>query len=461
VPAPDRAGLAARILEFGEELRSEGVAVGTSELLDGFSVLGEIEWTDPVDFREALAATLAKSQEDRRVFELVFERFFFRAAEMAAVREGVREEGGIDADEVNAELDMETLRQLIAQALRDGEEGRMRDLARLAIAAFGRQGEGSGVIGVDVQRIRRQLGLRSEPQPDLPPEDPRHEGLPREEIRRFEQILRRELERAQIERTEQLPPARPLNELDRALPSGPLQDLAAVHRVVAQLKRRLKTQGQEQRGRKRRAHVDMRKTMRASLEYGGVPVNIKLKPVRPRRPEIFVLCDVSTSVTSASVFFLSVMHALHDSFRKMRSFVFIERISEVTEVFAKERDFKAVSEAIGRDAGVADISGYTDYGRVWREFRDQVEDELHPRATVIVLGDARTNGRDPAAPIFGSITEKAGRTFWLNPEPRLYWNYGDSVIAAYEQYCHAYECWTTRQLEDFVRDLTKPLVTGG
>jgi uncharacterized protein with von Willebrand factor type A (vWA) domain len=437
------------------------VAVGTSELLDGFAVLGEISWSDPADFREALAATLAKSQDDRRVFELVFERFFFRAAEMAAVREGIREDGGIDPDEVNAEIDMETLRQLIAQALRDGDEGRMRDLARLAIAAFGRQGEGSGVIGVDVQRIRRQLGLRSEPQPDLPPEDPRHEGLPRDEIRRFEQILRRELERAQIERTEQLPPARPLNELDRALPSGPLQDLAAVHRVVAQLKRRLKTQGQEARGRKRRAHVDMRKTMRASLEYGGVPVNVKLKPVRPRRPEIFVLCDVSTSVTSASVFFLSVMHALHDSFRKMRSFVFIERISEVTEVFAKERDFKAVSDAIGRDAGVADISGYTDYGRVWREFRDQVEDELHPRATVIVLGDARTNGRDPAAPVFGSITAKAGRTFWLNPEPRLYWNYGDSVIAAYEEYCQAYECWTTRQLEDFVRDLTKPVVTGG
>jgi uncharacterized protein len=462
VPAPpDQAGLAARILEFGEELRSEGVAVGTSELLDAFSVLGEISWTDPVDFREALAATLAKSQEDRRIFELVFERYFFRAAELAAVREGVREEGGIDPDQVNAEMDLETLRQLIAEALRDGDEGRMRDLARLAIAAFGRQGEGSGVIGVDVQRIRRQLGLRSEAQPDLPQEDPRHEGLPRDEIRRFEQILRRELERAQIERTEQLPPSRPLNELDRALPSGPLQDLAAVHRVVAQLKRRLKTQGQEARGRKRRAHVDMRKTMRASLEYGGVPVNIKLKPVRPRRPEIFVLCDVSTSVTSASVFFLSVMHALHDSFRKMRSFVFIERISEVTDIFAKERDFKAVAEAIGRDAGVADISGYTDYGRVWREFRDQVEDELHPRATVIVLGDARTNGRDPAAPVFGSITEKAGRTFWLNPEPRLYWNYGDSVIAAYENYCEAYECWTTRQLEDFVRDLTKPLVTGG
>src|SRR3954468_14353787 len=432
---PDTAprGLTARILELGEELRGEGVAVGTSELLDAFAVLREVPWANPADFKEGLAATLAKSQEDRRIFDLVFDRFFFRAAELAAVREGITEGGGMDA--AGAELNLETLRQQIAQALRDGQESLMRDLARLAIAAFGRQGEGSGVIGVDVQRIRRALGLRAEPQPDLPPEDPRAEGLPREEIRRFEALLRRELERAQIERTEQLPPSRPLNELDRALPSGPLQDLAAVHRVVAQLKRRLKTQGPEQRAQKRHASVDMRKTMRASLELGGVPVVIKTKPVRPRRPEIYVLCDVSTSVTSASVFFLSVLHALHDNFRKMRSFVFIERISEVTDVFARERSFRAASEAISKDAGVADISGYTDYGRVWKEFRQLVEDDLHPRATVIVLGDARTNGRDPRADIFATVTSKAGRTFWLNPEPRLYWNYGDSVISAYEPYC--------------------------
>jgi uncharacterized protein with von Willebrand factor type A (vWA) domain len=455
--APEDAppGLAAHLLQFGEELRGEGVAVGTSELLDAFEVLREVPWDTVEDFREGLAATLAKSQEDRRVFDLVFDRFFFRATELAAVREGVTEGGGIDA--AGAELNLETLRQEIARALREGREGQMRDLARLAIAAFGRQGEGSGVIGVDVQRIRRSLGLRAEPQPDLPEEDPRRDGLPRDAIRRFEALLRQELERAQIERTETLPPARPLNELDRALPSGPLQDLAAVHRVVAQLKRRLKTQGQESRGRKRHAHVDVRRTMRASLETGGVPVVLKYKPVRPRRPEIYVLCDVSTSVTSASVFFLSVLHALHDSFRKMRSFVFIERISEVTDVFERERDFKAVSDAISKDAGVADISGYTDYGRVWSEFAQLVEDDLHPRATVIVLGDARTNGRDPRADIFATVAARAGRTFWLNPEPRLYWNYGDSVIAAYERYCEAFECWTTGQLEDFVKALTRPV----
>jgi uncharacterized protein with von Willebrand factor type A (vWA) domain len=455
--SPADGGMPARILELGEELRREGVAVGTSELLDAFAVLREISWTTQEDFREALAATLAKSQEDRRVFELVFDRFFFRAVELAAAREGVREEDRASLDELSDD-ELEALRAQIAAAVRDGAEGTMRDLARMAIAAFAKRQEGSGVIGVDVQRIRRALGLRAEPQPDLPPEDPRHDGLPRDRLRRFEALLRRELERSQIERTGDLPPARPLGELDRALPSGPLADLAAVHRVVAQLRRRLATQGLQMRGHRRHAHVDVRRTMRASLQTGGVPVELKFRPRRPKRPEIYVLCDVSTSVTSASVFFLSVLHALHDTFRKMRSFVFIERISEVTDIFEHERNFKTVSERIGSDAGVADISGYTDYGRVWSEFLTQVEDDLHPRATVIVLGDARTNGRDPRADIFAHIAARAGRTFWLNPEPRLYWNYGDSVIAAYEQYCTAFECWTTGQLEDFVRALTRPVV---
>jgi uncharacterized protein len=453
IPDHPPGALDGQLLSFAEDLRTEGVAIGTSEILDAFEALSLVPWTEQEDFKEALAATLAKSNDDRRIFELVFDRFFFRATEAEAARRKITEaQAGSDQ---SGDINLDTLRQQIAAALRDGSDAALRDLARLAIAAFGR-GEGSGVLGVDVQRIRRALGLRTEPQPDLPETDPRHDGVPRDQLRKFEQHLRRELERGLIERTASLPPKRPLNELDRTLPSGPIQDLAAVHRVVAQLKRRLATQGHELKGHKRHAHVDFRRTMRASLQSGGVPIDLKYRPKRPRRPEIFVLCDVSTSVTSASTFFLSVLHALHDAFRKLRSFVFIERISEVTEVFERERDFRAASDAISRDAGVADVSGYTDYGRVWLEFLALIEDELHPRTTVIVLGDARTNGRPPRDDVFAAITQKAGRTFWLNPEPRLYWNYGDSVIAAYEKHCVAFECWRTDQLEEFVKALTRP-----
>jgi uncharacterized protein len=244
MPSPPE-GLAARLLELGEQLRAEGVAVGTSELLDAFAVLREIPWTSQDDFREALAATLAKSQDDRRVFELVFDRFFFRAVELASVREGVQEGDQTAASDLSelSETELDALRRQIAAALREGAEGAMRDLARMAIATFGQQEQGSGVIGVDVQRIRRSLGLRAEPQPELPEDDPRRDGVPRDALRRFEALMRRELERSQVQRSGRLPPSRPLGEMDRALPSGPLADLAAVHRVVTQLRRRLATHG--------------------------------------------------------------------------------------------------------------------------------------------------------------------------------------------------------------------------
>jgi len=438
-------------MELADELRREGMAVGTSELLDSFEALRQVPWTDRDMFREAMAATLAKSQEDRRLFELVFDRFFFRATERKAVERGLREE----RFEGGERLDLEDLRQRIRDAIRGGSDGEMRDTARLAISAFGRQGEGSGVIGVDVQRIRRTLGLKGDQGRD-PAALPDPDTVPVERLRQFERHLRRELERALIERTGSLPPSRPLHEFDRALPMGPSADLAAVHRVVAQMKRRLATQSHEQRGRRRSTVVDMRRTMRASLETGGVPLRLKYRPRRPRRPEVYVLCDVSTSVTSASVFFLSVLHALHDSFRKLRSFVFVERISEVTEVFERERSFAAVSHAIASNSGVADLTGYTDYGRVWLEFLGDVVDDLGPRSTIIVLGDARTNGREPHPRAFGALSERAGRTFWLNPEPKLYWNYGDSVMAAYEPWCDGvFECWTSKHLEGFVKALTE------
>jgi uncharacterized protein with von Willebrand factor type A (vWA) domain len=454
MPAPTGpAGMAPRLLEFAEELRNEGVAVGTSELLDAFHALEAISWTSQEDFREALATTLAKSQDDRHILDVLFERFFFRVVEREAVQQGLSEE----PFEGGEGLDLEALRERIRDAIRGGSEGELRDLARLAIAAFGRQGEGSGVIGVDVQRIRRTLGLKGE-KPGAQQPDP--EAVPRDQLQRFEQLVRRELERQLIERTQALPPSRPLREFDRALPTNAAQDLGQVHRVVAQLKKRLASQGREHRGRRRSWQVDVRRTMRASLQTGGVPLDLQYRPRRPRRPELYVLCDVSTSVTSASVFFLSVLHALHDQFRKLRSFVFVERISEVTDVFLRERDFAVIARKIGTDAGVADVSGYTDYGRVWLEFLENVVDDLDPRSTVIVLGDARTNGREPHARVFGQVAERAGRTFWINPEPKLYWNYGDSVMQTYEPYCDGvFECWTTKQLEAFVKAIAEAHAT--
>src|SRR5918997_1954947 len=187
MPEPGPPGFSARVLDLADALRNEGMAVGTSELLDAFAALRHVSWTQQEDFREAMAATIAKSQEDRRVFALVFDRFVFRAVEKEAVDRGLtdqRYEGG-------ERLDMDQLRERIADVVREGSDGEMRDAARLAIAAFGRQGEGSGVIGVDVQRIRRQLELKGESPHPGREADP--EAVPQSRLREFERHLRREL----------------------------------------------------------------------------------------------------------------------------------------------------------------------------------------------------------------------------------------------------------------------------
>ena len=349
-------------LRFCDELREEGVKVGTAEILDAFGALGEVSWTEREDFRETLAATLAKSQEDRRVFELLFDRFFFRAVEAEAIEKGLKETAlrGRRADRPRRPEGSRS-----RTAIRAGNDGEMADLARLAVAAFGGQGESSGVIGVDVQRIRRTLDLRQQ-------SSERRAGrgaLDRENLRRFEAHLRRELERALIQRTESLPPAQAAG---RARPRaagrpapGPRPGAPRGGPAEAPAGD-LGPRGARAAGAARSSTCAARCARRS--RPAACRCGCRYRPKRPRRPEIYVLCDVSTSVTSASVFFLSVLHALHDAFRKLRSFAFVERIDEVTEIFERERTFRAVSQRIAREAGVSDVSGYTDYGRVWLEF---------------------------------------------------------------------------------------------
>ena len=453
-------GLGARMLELGEELRGEGVRRRHERAARRLRrpARGAVD-ASPSTSRESLAATLAKSQEDRRIFDLVFDRFFFRAAEMAAVREGV-DRGRRDGRRPGAELNLETLRQQIAQALRDGAGGadaRPRAAGHRRLRAPGR--------GLGRHRRRRPAhpprarACAPSPSPTCRPTTRARDGLPRDAIRRFEALLRQELERRQIERTEALPPARPLNELDRALPSGPLQDLAAVHRVVAQLKRRLKTQGHELRGRKRHAQVDVRKTMRASLETGGVPVVLQATSRSARGGRRSTCCATSRRQRHERQRVLPLGPARAARLVSQDALVRLHRAHQ-----RGDRRLRARAQLQGRQRGDRPRRRRRRHLGLHR-LRPRVE-RVRARSSRTTCTRARPSSssatRAPTAATRAPTSSprsphKAGRTFWLNPEPRLYWNYGDSVIAAYERHCEAFECWTTGQLEDFVKALTRPV----
>ena len=340
------AGLAPRLIAFCEQLRSEGLAVGTSEILDAFEALEHVPWSDREDFREALAATVAKSQEDRRVFELLFDRFFFRAAEAEALAAG----RSARASATRAPTGSTST----SCARRSARRSSPATTARCATSRGWRSPPSAARARARASSAWTSSGsaARSACRPRRRPPDGDCRASRRSiarQINRFERHLRRELERG-ADRAH--PEAAALAAPGRARPRaadqphpGPLR--GAPRRRPAQAPAR-DARPRAARARRKASVVDMRRTMRASLETGGVPLRLRYRPKRPRRPEIYVLCDVSTSVTSASVFFLSVLHALHDSFRRLRSFVFIERISEVTDVFERERDFREISQRISQ-----------------------------------------------------------------------------------------------------------------
>jgi uncharacterized protein with von Willebrand factor type A (vWA) domain len=167
-----------------------------------------------------------------------------------------------------------------------------------------------------------------------------------------------------------------------------------------------------------------------------------------------VLADISGSVSTFAAFTLQLMFALRSQFSRVRSFVFVDGIDEVTEVLQKAPDVIDATRHINAMGSGIWLDGRSDYGHAFESFWENWGDQVRKRTTVIVLGDARTNYHDPAAGVMKAVRQRAGHLFWLNPEPRAAWNSGDSVIASYQPFCDAvHECRNIRQLKGFVEDL--------
>ena len=203
----------------------------------------------------------------------------------------------------------------------------------------------------------------------------------------------------------------------------------------------------------RPSRVSIRGTLRRAMGTGGVPFSIVTAPPRPPRPEIVVLCDMSGSVSAFSRFTLDLLTAMDSRLSRLRTFAFVDGLDEITGLV---REARAAGRPLGtmEAAGAASLSGRSDYGRVMRAFARGPARSLTRRSVVLVIGDARTNYLDPAAAHFAEIARRAGRVYWLNPEPRRYWDDGDSVMSAYAPLCtRVEECRTLRQIADFVLSL--------
>ncbi|HVA03210.1 MAG TPA: VWA domain-containing protein [Acidimicrobiales bacterium] len=472
---------------FIGELRAAGLPVSLTESIDAAEAVHHIPLEDRDALKYALAATLVKSSAHWKAFETAFEVYFSMRGPQYEFGDDETSTGDHDSDTENEDrgrgqgrgqgggggegLSPEELAEMLFRALLSANDAQVAALARQAVSRFAGMEPGRPVGGtyylyrtlrnLDLDRVLERLmdtARASAPEGQLTPLE---ERLARDEFKSRLDRLRRELE-DEIRR--RLVADRGTEALARSL-RKPLpeeidfmhatrDELASLRRAIHPLTRKLAVRLARKRRHGRKGPLDFRSTMRHSLSTGGVPVDPKFRYPRPAKPEIIVIADISGSVASFARFTLHLVHAISSQFSKVRSFVFIDGIDEVTRFFENVDDVADAVHRINTEADVVWVDGHSDYGHALSVFWERWGEEITPRSSVLLLGDARNNYHASQAWVVSEIQHRARHVYWLNPEPRAYWGTGDSILGEYAVHCDdVFECRNLRQLEHFVTEL--------
>jgi uncharacterized protein with von Willebrand factor type A (vWA) domain len=231
-------------------------------------------------------------------------------------------------------------------------------------------------------------------------------------------------------------------------------DIRRMNDAVTRLAQRLKNRLSVRRKKAARGRFDVKKTLRKNLQYGGVPFEIMLDRRKKTKPQVMVLCDISDSVLNASRFMLQFVYSIQDLYAKVRSFVFVSDIGEVTKLFEENEIHRAVEAALKGD--VIDVFSHSNFGRAFELFHKNYLSAVDSRTTVLIIGDGRNNYNRPNDWVLREIQRKAKQLIWLNPESRMTWGVGDSEMLRYAPHCDvAEECRSINQLYKIV-DLIAP-----
>jgi len=453
-----------RHIAFLEALRAAGLPVSLSEDLDAVTALGALGWSSRSTVRDAYAATLVKRHSQRPTFDALFELYFPRL-----VGEGATT--GSSADPVSTSSTsvrdnpaaLAALQEEILAALEADDTERLRQLAAEAVGRLGAMpGRGPGLSSWSSYTALRRLStdeltarlidaLRAGGWTDEEAERTA-ERRTGSYIAMVEADARRRIaEEKGPDHIAQVTVRPTIERLDFLhMRRADVEDL---RRELYPLARRLATRlAREQRSR-HRGPLDFRRTVRASMASGGVPMVTHHKPKRPHRSELVVLCDVSGSVANFATFTLMLVFALREVFTKVRAFTFVDDITEVTDEFRPGGDLVETMSGLVASSAQAARMGRTNYGRAFTRFLQLHPDALTPKSSVLILGDARSNYADLSLPALREMVERSRHQWWLNPEVRRQWDTGDSAASRYAELVPMVECRNLVQLTDFVKDL--------
>lgn len=465
------ASLLDRQLGFLAALRDAGLRVSVAEGIDAIAAMEVVDLLDREQLRGALAATMVKRRLQRPVFDAVFDVFYPAVTGDSVLPASETPVPPRDPDAApRGPLDdpvRDRLRADLTEYLLTGEE-RLRDsVAREAVGAFGSvvgQAPGSSSWSrlTTLSRVSAQTLMATVLAQVLQGSD--RGGLAEQRARttvqariaQFEahidaDVRRRLAEQSDAETVTRRTRRPTLENVDFLGASR--ADLVALRREVGPLARRLATRLALDRRRGSRGQLDFRRTIRAALSTGGVPVVTRHRPRRPLKNDLVVVCDLSESVSSFAQFTLLLVFALHEVFGKVRAFGFVDELDELTRFFTPGVDVLDAVTRLTTEADVTAMFGRTDYGRAFELLDERFGDVVGSRTSLLVLGDARSNYGDLALPILRELADRARHAYWLNPERAGIWDTGDSRATEFGAVVEMRECRNLAQLGQFVRSL--------
>jgi len=454
------------VLKFVSCARAAGLRISTSEVLDCLNQLELVDILDEPQFAAVLRANFAKSRREQHHFDRLYHLFFheLRIDESIAHSEAL----AAQIQEALDNLPLESNGNQSSQAVLNFLKGDpLQFLEQLRQALSGRDGQGGGMganLGAVVRRLELMLQINAFDNALLEFFNDQRGRMNWETRRDLGEHFNARLKSARRLLTQQpmgydigaeklLSYKKHLDRLGEVhFASLTKKEVEEMREVIEQLVRKLKDRISRRFASRNRGILDVKKTLRRSAKYHGIPLEIIFRTRPPRKAKIVTLCDVSGSVWSAARFMLNMLYSLQECFTQVRSFVFVAGLDEVTQIFEDHEINQAIDKVL-KEANI-EYNAATDYGLTFRQFHNEYMDIINKKTTFIIIGDGRTNYSNPEEQILDEIRERSRRVIWLNPETQQFWYTGDSEMRTYQSCCQEVRpCQNLNQLLEFITTL--------
>lgn len=444
-----------KLVLFTHNLRKAGFSVSLNQVTTAMEALSLVD-LDAQTFKVILRAVFAKTHQEIQVFEKVFSLYFGaepevkNTVEWASVDEiGLKlRAGGCDGKGVGRSGIGGSQGNFLVSIL---DEAQATALAKSLVSSLEWDNTCPRPVGAYWEQLKRDLDwymlkYQVEEKLDLT-ESERLFIL--EKMEAFASLVEHYLCQELAAREGQAGVSRILEELNyeqqdfRQLNEAGLE---IIEQQVKKLGRKLASRKGYRYAPSTQGRIDVKRTLKGAVLRGGVPAKLKRKKRRIERPELLVLCDISNSMSQYTQFLLLLIWTLQTKHKRIRSFVFVDRLAEVTHLLQGREALEGL-RFIGIHAPCS-ATGFTDYGRVFRDFAEGYLHDLHGKMKLLILGDGKNNWRDPQVDAFKAIADGVGGVFWLNPRPQNNWYDNDSVLGLYRLYCKGiYKCSNLAELK--------------